>query len=401
MQMPACAKFQASGRMLSASTIIIFGTDWNRHPSTIQHVARCLAGSHQIFWVETVGLRAPSLSWHDVRRSGQKLWDFATFRREGIASEHPNIEVLCPVTLPFTLSALVRRFNRWSVRRRLTRSVIVGRNDVVLILTCPHQVDYIGLFGEVCSLYFCMDDYALWPGMNIHQIAEMERDMLEKVDGVVAVSDDLAARLGNHGRPVKVISQGVDVTHFAIPPLNPGKTKSEIVYFGMIDSRVDQNLLLKVARAFPNVVIRLIGPIATETGLLREVNNIQIEPAVTYAKLPAAVSTADLFILPFTENPLTKSCTPLKLKEYLATGRPVISTWNPNVEQWREHLEIASSHDQFIAQLQRALEKRMPKTANIRNLLKNETWDIKTSQLLEFAEQVHSLKIRSGQPAGY
>ena len=267
-----------------------------------------------------------------------------------------------------------------------------------LILTCPHQVDYIGLFGEICSLYFCMDDYALWPGMNFRQIEEMEREMLKKVDGVVAVSDDLAARLGNHGRPVKVISQGVDVTHFAIPPLNLGKTKSEIVYFGMIDSRVDQNLLLKVARAFPNVVIRLIGPIATETGLLREVNNIQIEPAVTYARLPASISTADVFILPFVENPLTNSCTPLKLKEYLATGRPVISTRNPNVEQWREHLEIASNHDQFIAQLHRALEEPMPRVTSFRQLLQNETWDIKASQFFEFVKQIHSLKVCSGQP---
>lgn len=398
--MPARPESQASGRMQSASTFIIFGTDWNRHPSTIQHVASRLAASHQVFWVETVGLRAPSLSWHDVRRSGQKLWDFATFRREGIASEHPNIEVLCPVTFPFTFSGLVRRFNRWSVRRRLMRSGIVGRDNVFLILTCPHQVDYIGLFREICSLYFCMDDYALWPGMNINQIAEMERDMLGKVDGVVAVSDGLAARLGGHGRPVKVISQGVDATHFALPPANPGKNKSEIVYFGMIDSRVDQKLLLEIALAFPNVVIRLIGPIVTETGLLREAANIQLEPAVTYAKLPAAISTADVFILPFAKNSLTNSCTPLKLKEYLATGRPVISTWNPNVEQWREHLQIASSHDQFIAQLHRTLEERMPRVANVHQLLQNETWDIKAAQLSDFVKQIHSLKFRSGKPAG-
>jgi len=398
--MAACAKFQASGRMLSGSTFIIFGTDWNRHPSTIQHLARCLGASQQIFWVETVGLRAPSLSWHDVRRSGQKLCDFATLRRERAASGHPNIEVLCPVTLPFTFSGLVRKFNQSSVRRRLMRSGIVGRDDVFLILTCPHQVDYIGLFGEVCSLYFCMDDYALWPGMNTLQINEMERAMLDKVDGVVAVSDGLAARLGGHGRPVKVISQGVDVSHFSLPPANPGKNKSEIVYFGMIDSRVDQKLLLEIALAFPNVVIRLIGPIVTETGLLREAGNIQLEPAVTYAKLPAAISTADVFILPFAKNSLTNSCTPLKLKEYLATGRPVISTWNPNVEHWREHVRVASSHDQFISHLHRALEERMPKVTNIRQLLQNETWEIKAFQLFEFAEHIQSLKIRSGKPAG-
>lgn len=398
--MPARPESQTSGRMQSASTFIIFGTDWNRHPSTIQHVASRLAANHQVFWVETVGLRAPSLSWRDVKRSWQKLADFATCRREEIVSDHPNLQVLCPVTIPFTFSGLVRRFNRWSVQQRLIRSGIVGRDGMVLILTCPHQVDYIRLFGEICSLYFCMDDYSLWPGMNIHQIAEMERDMLKKVDGVVAVSDDLAARLRGHGKPVKVISQGVDVAHFVLPPANPGKNKSEIVYFGMIDSRLDQKLLLKISRACPNAVIRLIGPIATDTGLLREAANIQIEPAVTYAKLPAAVSTADVFILPFVMNPLTESCTPLKLKEYLATGRNVISTWNPNVEHWREHVRVASSHDQFISHLHRALEERMPKVTNIRQLLQNETWEIKAFQLFEFAEHIQSLKIRSGKPAG-
>lgn len=387
---PAAGSVQADG----AWEFIIFGTDWDRHPSTIQHLARRLPASHRVSWVETVGLRSPSLSWHDWRRCWQKLADFASARRERGKPCHTNLQVLCPVTLPFTFLDLVRRFNRWSVGRRLRRAAITARSGAVLVLTCPHQVDYIGMMQEACSLYFCMDNYALWPGMNVRQIARMERQMLERVDGVIGVSAELVKSAAEHGKPSRVISQGVDLDHFTLPARGKQKAKAEIVYFGLIDSRVDLDLLLKVSRAFPEAVIRLIGPQISEEHRLQQAENIRIEPAVPYASLPAAVSNADVFILPFAVNPLTRSCTPLKLKEYLATGRPVVSTANPAVAEWQEHVRMASSHEEFIAHLQLALQEKTASGA-LRQQLQNETWDAKAAQFLAFAKHIRSIKAAS------
>lgn len=393
MPTPIRPESQPPAEADTARQFIIFGTDWNRHPSTIQHLARRLAADHRILWVETVGLRAPSLSWYDIKRSWQKLADFATSRRERIATVYPNIQILCPVTLPFTFIGLVRRFNRWSVRRRLMGSGIATSGSAVLVLTCPHQVDYIGLMPVACSLYFCMDDYALWPGMNVRQIAQMERLMIERVDGIAAVSEHLVERASGYGKPSLVVSQGVDLDHFALPPPSENKTRPEIVYFGIIDSRIDQELLLKVSQAFPKALIRLIGPQVSGEMMLRQARNILIEPAEPYASLPKAVATADVFILPFVPNPLTNSCTPLKLKEYLATGRPVVSTLNPTVAEWREHVQMASSHEDFILQLDLALHQaRKAMSGSLRQILQSETWDIKAAQFLSFVKQVSTIQ---------
>ena len=277
------------------------------------------------------------------------------------------------------------------------RSGIAARGGAVLVLTCPHQVDYIGLLQEACSLYFCMDDYALWPGMNVRQIAEMERQMVERVDGVIGVATHLVKSAAYHGKPSLVLSQGVDLEHFKLPPQKAEKTKSEIVYFGLIDSRVDKELLIKVSHAFPEAVIRVIGPQVTDDKELRQAVNIRIEPAVAYENLPAAVSTADVFILPFVVNPLTNSCTPLKLKEYLATGRPVVSTFHPNVADWREHLLLAATHEEFITQLRSALQEDMPKNTHLQPLLESETWGAKAAQFLEFANNIRCSKLASHQ----
>lgn len=375
----------------SKRDFIVFGPDWDRHPSTIQHLTRCLLDASQVVWVETVGLRSPSFTWRDFRRSGQKLADFVTTRRELSRPDHPNLHILSPITLPFTQFKLVRDFNRRSVRRRLhglNRAAKLA--NPALVLSCPHQVDYVGHLGESRSVYFGMDDYSLWLGMNARQVVKMEDEMLRRVDAVVTVSEHLARHLDRHGKPIRVITQGVDLAHFTLPPARHTGAALEIVYFGMIDDRLDQQLLLKIAHEFPDALLRLIGPQALEPQLLKQCRNIRIEPGVPYSRLPETIATADLFVLPFAVNPLTESCTPLKLKEYLATGRPVVSTMNPTVLQWGDHVKVATGHDQFIEYLRTALAAPLPAADldRLRQRLAGETWEGKAAQFVSFLDEL-------------
>ncbi|MBE2286423.1 MAG: glycosyltransferase [Prosthecobacter sp.] len=389
--MPTPTQSPTHAEGASKRDFIVFGPDWDRHPSTIQHLARCLLDATQVIWVETVGLRSPAFTWRDLKRSGQKLADFATTRRELSRPDHPNLHILSPVTLPFTQFRLVREFNLRSVQRRLRWLNLAAKlNNPVLVLSCPHQVDYIGHLRESRSVYFGMDDYSLWLGMNSAQVLKMEEEMLRRVDGVVTVSDHLARHLDRHGKKIRVITQGVDLSHFTLPPVRQARTGIEIVYFGMIDDRLDQQLLLQVSREFPDATLRLIGPQSLEPRLLKQCRNIRIEPGVPYSRLPEAIATADLFILPFAVNPLTESCTPLKLKEYLATGRPVVSTMNPTVMHWSEHVKVASNHDEFIGHLRTALAAPQPgaELERLRQRLAGETWESKAAEFLSFVNEL-------------
>lgn len=368
---------------LAGHELIVFGPDWNRHPSTGQHLTRCFLESSKVIWVETVGLRRPVLNLHDIRRSSQKVGDFLSRRRTKATPEHPHLRVLSPPTLPFTNSALIRSLNRRSVARAVRKqTAVLGFQRPTLMVSAPSHASYVGHLGELSSIYLSMDDYALWPGMDPAHITCMEAETIRRVDGVVAVSAYLARRFSDSGKPVHVISQGVDLQHFSSAPKRQSDWPFEVVFFGMLDERLDQDLLTQMANSLPQAVFRLMGPEVTDVSRLRSMPNIRVEKPVHYSALPATVATADAFILPFLINDLTVSCTPLKLKEYLACGRPVVSTALPESIAWEDLVHVGQNQADFIRLLTGVSRGDLKMDASeVAARLKQESWQAKATEL--------------------
>ncbi len=379
---------------LAGHELIVFGPDWNRHPSTGQHLTRCFLENSKVIWVETVGLRKPALNLHDIRRSTQKITDFLSGRRGKATPDHPNLRVLSPPTLPFTGSAIIRRFNRWSVSRAVRKqAALLGFRRPALMVCAPSHASYIGHLGEAASIYLNMDDYALWPGMDAAHIARMEAETIRRVDAVVAVSDHLARRFASSGKPIHVISQGVDLPHFSSVPKRPSGGPFEVVFFGMLDDRLDQDLLVMAASSMPEAVFRLMGPAASDVSRLCAQPNIRVEKPVSYSALPAAVASADAFILPFVINELTVSCTPLKLKEYLACGRPVVSTALPESLAWQDVVHVGKDHADFIRLLTAVSQGDLTlDAAKVTARLQNESWQAKATELAGMIQRLRSAR---------
>jgi len=371
---------------------VVFGPDWGRHPSTSQHLFSELLDSNSVIWVETVGLRLPRLNLRDLRRSWQKLMDYWTGRRRHAASAQPSLMVVCPLTLPFTQYHWVRRFNLWQIQRSVARACQrLGFVQHTLVVTAPSHCDVVGRLGERLSIFYCPDNYALWPGMNAQQVLRMEQELTERVDAIVAVSDYLGERFKASGKPVLVLTQGVNAAHFArsLPPQNSGRF--EVVYFGMIDARLDLDLLVDLAQRLPQVVIRMIGPVLVNPARLRELPNVRLEPQVPFAVLPTSLTTADLFILPFMLNELSKSCSPLKIKEYLACGRPVVATAVPEVERLAPYVHVARDRTSFVQAISAASEGRLSFDAEaVKSMISREGWDAKAQEFMRFVESQQS-----------
>ena len=369
---------------------VVFGPDWGRHPSTSQHLFSEMLGAHAVIWVETVGLRLPRLSLRDLRRSWQKIMDYATGRRRHASAALSGLAVISPLTLPFTHLGWVRKFNLWQIRQAVGRACVrMGISEPVLVVTAPSHCDVVGRLGESLSIFYCPDNYALWPGMDAQQVQRMEEELTQRVDAIVAVSEYLGGRFKNSGKPVKVLTQGVNAAHFArsLPARDSGRF--EVVYFGMIDERLDLDLICGLARSLPQAVIRMIGPVVIDAGRLHEVPNVQMEPQVPFAELPGVLTTANLFILPFKINELSRSCSPLKIKEYLACGRPVIATALPEAQRLAPHVHVASDRAEFIEAVAAAAEGRLPFDAKaVQALIAGEGWEAKAR---EFTRIVDSL----------
>lgn len=370
---------------------VVFGPDWGRHPSSSQHLFSEFLGLSPVLWVETVGLRMPQWTMRDLRRSVQKIVDFVSGRRRCFAKVPHGLTVICPPTLPFTRFKLVRLLNIWLVRRSVEKAARrLHFNKHTLVITTPSQGDFVGRLGEERSIYYCADQYALWPGMNQKHIWQMEVMLTDRVDAIVAVSDLLAAQFQKSGKPVYTLNQGVNPVHFSRSQPQQSTGHFEIVYFGMIDERLDLDLIVEVARQLPQTVIRLIGPATVSLQKFAGVTNIHVEPAISYEDLPGSLKTANLFIIPFLLTELACSCSPLKIKEYLACARPVISTALPEAGRLSQFVHVAKDRSAFVEAVVAATEGKlsfdMPGT---QRFIESETWRAKA---LEFGQFVRELQ---------
>src|SRR5690606_38771184 len=103
-----------------------------------------------------------------------------------------------------------------------------------------------------------------------------------------------------------------------------GIPRPRIGYFGLIDERSDQELIAALAERMPDHSFVLAGPVATAVQRLAALRNVHFTGAIPYAELPALAHGLDVLFLPYGLNAFTRTLSPLKLLEYLATGKPVV-----------------------------------------------------------------------------
>lgn len=222
---------------------------------------------------------------------------------------------------------------------------------------------------------------------------EMENELVKRCDIFFATSTKLYDRLKKTGKPATLLTHGVDIEHFSnLPklehPLLDNIPKPRVGYFGLFDERSDQDLLAEVATRMPEVSFVITGNVVTDISYLKTVPNIYFTGSVPYMDIPAVVTGWHACLLPYQVNTLTESINPLKLKEYLASGKPVITSELPETTLFSRFLHVARSAEEWVAHLTSAVlsgERPIP-TSNREQVeyLMGETWKRKADEFLSF-----------------
>ena len=146
-----------------------------------------------------------------------------------------------------------------------------------------------------------------------------------------------------------------------IPKEFEGVSKKVIGYIGNIERRMDYDLVKKIAFIHQDKLLYLIGPISSneyKTEGLDKIENIVFTGGKNIEQLPAYLQNIDCAIIPFKCNKLTKSIYPLKINEYLAGGKPVITTnFSEDIRMFSDVVYIARDHDDFISLIAQSLEE--------------------------------------------
>ena len=223
----------------------------------------------------------------------------------------------------------------------------------------------IGKLGEKMSIYYCVDMF--FYDNPLHQ--DYEHITAQKVDLILAISDFHAKRLGVFGKPVFTVPHGY-FPEFSQPFVNT-KKKSDPKIIGMVgqlSARVDTRLIIHIAESFPEYKVVLVGPTQnlcwtklTDDDLknLNNMSNIYLVGPQPFRELPKYISQFDVCIVPLkTSLKQVQQSNPYKLLQYLALGKPVVSTAFKSARNLDGLIYVADNEEQFIAYVKQALNEK-------------------------------------------
>jgi glycosyltransferase involved in cell wall biosynthesis len=374
--------------MPHSPSLLVFADDWGRHPSSCQHLIRHLLDRHEVAWVNTIGTRTPRLDWYTLKRGLEKMRHWA--RPAPPTGPQPaNLRVLSPKMYPWFSSMFARRLNRWLLERQLSPLLQSLPEPPVALTTLPIVADLMGRIPVRRWVYYCVDDFGQWPGLDQAALRTLEEELVRRADTVLAVSETLRERLAGMGRSSHLLTHGVDLTHWSPAPEKTmplprvdGLPRPLIVFWGVVDQRMDVALVRQLAADLTDGTIVFIGPEQNPDPALFQLPRVVYLGPLPYDELPVLAQAASVLIMPYADLPVTRAIQPLKLKEYLATGKPTVVRDLPAVRPWADCLDRVDSPESFSQAVRRRLEEGLSEEQRRgRARLADESWEAKARQM--------------------
>lgn len=365
--------------------IVCFSHDWNGDPLSKTHLMRILSRRNRVLWVNSIGYRTPTVSSADLLRIFRKLKAVASSLRE----VEPNIFVLNPLAIPLYRFRLMRYVNRLLLRHQVKRAFrrLAFRRPLNWVFN-PAAAIVAGSIDEDRMIYYCVDEYAAFEGVDARQFAALERKLLHDADLVIVSAKNLHRSKSKINPHAQLVRHGVDFAHFRttldettiVPEDIRSLPRPIIGYFGLMSNDwVDVDLLEHVARTFSTGSLVLLGKVAMDLSRLKSLPNVYLPGRQPYDRLPAWCRGFDVALIPFPISDVTLNANPLKAREYLAAGLPVVSTAIPEVEVLDSCL-IGRTHDEFCERIRVALKNPGP-AAERSELMRNESWESRVAEI--------------------
>ncbi len=359
---PQTSSVEPPCRALDGFAIVYFGNDWSAENRTSSHHIAKLLGQHvPLLYIETPGMRAPSATKRDFIKLGRKLRN--ALQRPRSVGEH--FWVMTMPQIPFRRWPLARKLNeaygRYVVRKAVRQ---LGMDKLIAWFVVPHPGALVGRLGEQYAVYYCIDDYSGLPDVDRREISRLDDELTRAVDQVFVASGTLLDRKRELNANTEYSPHGVDFAHFSMAadssrPVAAGAKNLPhplIGFFGSISGWIDLELIAYLARERPQWRFLLIGMASVETDSLGGYSNVVLAGAQPYTSLPDWARAFDVAILPYRSlDRGAMNANPLKLREYLATGKPVVAVSTPEIERFSHCIRIATPPQDFLRQIEDAL----------------------------------------------
>lgn len=392
--------------MLQNRSIICFGGEdwWYHHPHSKNHLMRRFArAGNKVIFVNSISMGLAPIANKDFGpRIARKLRSYAKLaRRTG-----EGITVVSPAAIPFYGSKTARFINRHLLSLQIEAlAKSRGLRNPILWIAIPTAVEMIGRLNESLVIYQVSDKYdsnTMDHATDPKLITKLHEKAIAGADIILYSGRKLLAE-AVHGRERSyLLEQAVDFDHWArvgsgeltIAPAVAEISGPRIGYFGAIEPwLIDQELIKRAARERPNWQWIFIGN--RSRGLeIEDLPNTHFIPPVDYNDLPRYAAGFDVCVLPWeTEQAFTSYGSAIKVREYLATGKPVVIAALPEYESFSNVLRIARSRADFFRLIEDALQETDAAAPGRRQTaVKDGTWDARAQWVSDIIEKALAKK---------
>ncbi len=343
----------------------------------------------------------PSITYLAPLRDKQARPKLKAYRASG-EEVKPGLTVYAlPPVLPFFNQ--FRFINKWNQKRvaRYVKKRMAdhGMNAPVLWVYSPVTVDCVDHIPHSALIYDCVDRHSAYGGlMDPLLVDAMELELAAKCDQVFATASGLAERLKTVNGQTVFIPNGANYERFSkaaeelpCPEDMQDIPKPIFGFVGALQECIEYGFLEAAAKAHPEWSFVFIGRENPGVNLsrLRELENCHFLGLKPNEKLPAYIRQFDACLNLFASGDLSKDVSPLKFYEYLATGKPIVSTPQPDqVMQYAPVIHIAATAEEFSACCAAALKDTQPERTKARMAEgKKSSWDARVAQIMEILEK--------------
>ncbi|HYP12784.1 MAG TPA: glycosyltransferase [Bryobacteraceae bacterium] len=388
---------QASADFAGKDIVFLNSIDWLVIKSTGEYTMLGMAKSHRVLIVEplTSIVTAIRVARSQARKYGKK----SGLRR---VSDNVYVYGAPPVGLPgLSRWRWPLKFNSilmaWLIRRVMKKLAI---EDPIVYTYAYDSAEIVKRLPSCLTVYECLDQDEVLAKDERHRalVQEREETLCRQVDMMISITEELAAPRRKFNPNSFVVNGGVELEFYGQGALDSTVVPEDIArlpkpvlgYLGGLDPwKMNVELIKYVAQSRPDWTIALVGFVwyGFDPRQFAPCTNIHVLGPKPYEQLPGYVKGMDVCLMPFPLNGITMNGDAIKLYEYLAAGKPVVSVPVPAAVRNRDLVRVAETREEFLAAIEASLAE--PKEATSRRLegIRQHTWSNRVAQKLEFVRQ--------------
>lgn len=376
-------------RLRECDGIICFGgVDWwyhNRGHYDIQ-MMREFSKLLPVVYVNSIGMRTPKVGEGRIfaKRIARKLRSWA----RGLTLVDKNFAVLSPVSVP--------KFHQTNFARSMLAEHVkdaaawMGIKNPLVWIAVPTAAEVLDRLDVSALVYQRTDRFEHFPGVNEERIRSYDLRLKQEADVTLFCSTSVFADEQAECRRAAFVDHGVDFNRFSeagdridrIPDDVRSIRRPRIGFVGGIDAHTfDPELFIDVASAMPDCSFVMVGGCSLPDGWCK-LPNVYLLGRRPFASVAEYMAACDVLIMPWNNSPWIKACNPVKLKEYLAVGRPVVTTPFDELTNYEGVVTVAKTSDDFIRGIREALEHPVNRS-KLRRRAENETWSAKAAGVVD------------------